>query len=214
MANRTRLIGRAAVAAFLAMALGLFAGSALADSPPQSLGFEAMTVPGETGAWTLEARLTDAENRPVSGETVQFLLGVDFLGVRQVVVASALTDAGGTAKVTYRPTSSDEQTLVARATGSGATSVPVDLGVTGVPPALPSESDSLAFIAALAGPAAVVLALVVWATLAGVLLSVIRVVVRPRRRVERVLALEGETAGTRSPDAIHPRQTPAARRSE
>jgi len=184
MARRTRVIGGAAATAFLVAGLGLFPAAALADSPPGSLTFRAEPAPasgGEAGTWTLEARFTDAADNPLSGQTVEFLLGVDFLGLHQVVVASAVTDASGTATTAYRPTSSARQSLVARASGAGTTSAPVDLGVTAVPQVL-APTDQLGLVSSLAGGGAIGLALVVWALLAGALLSVLRVIAWPRRR--------------------------------
>ena len=185
MARRTRVIGRAAATTLLVAGLGLFPASALADSPPGSLTVQAEPAPasgGQAGTWTLEARLTDAGNHPLNGQTVEFLLGIDFLGIHQVVVASAVTDASGTATTAYRPTSSSEQSLVARAVDSGITSLPVDLGVRGVPTVV-APTNQLGLVSALAGPGAIGLALVVWALLAGALLSVLRVIAWPRRLV-------------------------------
>jgi hypothetical protein len=156
----------------------LTAGRSLAGGPTVVL----RAAPEADGSWQLQALVTDAAGAPVGGASVHVAVEEPFLGTTNaVIIGSASTDTTGTASIRYVPTWNGAQVLVATTAGSdAANSVPVTLDVSGAQPAIPAAAPTLPVMSAVAGPAAVAVALTVWLILALTLLYAVLGVARPR----------------------------------
>lgn len=168
------------LAGALIAAVGLIvltAGPSLAGGPAVVL----QAARAADSSWQLQARLTDTAGAPVGGSTVQFAAQETFMGASVAVpIGTATTDTTGIASIRYVPTWNGPQVLEATASGSAAaSSAPVTIEVSGALSAIPLEAANLPTISAVAGPAAVVLALTVWLALALTLLYTVLGVARP-----------------------------------
>lgn len=137
--------------------------------------FSLTAQPVADGEWLLEARLRDRSSGAIGLQLVRFSATVEFLGTRRVLLGTVETDTSGTARLTYRPTWSGLQRIVARASfddGTAASNeavLEIDDAVSPLAP-LPAR---LTVVGSWAGPVAATVALSVWGLLALVLLRVV-----------------------------------------
>ncbi len=90
----------------------------------------------------LEATLEDDAGKPLSGETVDFLLNVDFFSTGQFEIGSADTGADGVATLEYVPRVSGQTTFMARLANLESSAI-VDLGEADAPFYVPSAGIKL-----------------------------------------------------------------------
>ena len=95
---------------------------------------------GET--MKLEATLKDDSGKPLSGETVDFFMNVDFFSAGQFEIGSADTGGDGVATLEYVPRVSGQTTFVARL-ATLESSATVDLGEADAPFYVPSAGIKL-----------------------------------------------------------------------
>ena len=120
------VLGGLVLAGLLVLATG---GPAAAGGPSPHLALRAGAVPGARPAVELVARLGEpgapagGKATHAGGVTVTFSVRVpEFAGAPLLVLGSATTDRAGEARLTYRPTFTGRQALVATATDTtGAT---------------------------------------------------------------------------------------------
>jgi hypothetical protein len=136
----------------------------------------------------LVARLLSEDGSPVVGVEVEFQRELEFLGPRLIKLASATTDAYGTARVTV-DTRETSVKIRARFLGNSqyqpaeATSeITMPVGAPGVPaPAEEGRTDpSLAAIAAVMPPLLAAIALAIWLVLLGLSAATVLAIRRAR----------------------------------
>ena len=121
------MLGAIALAGVLSLSA---AGPAAAGGPVPRLAVSARTVPGRPPAVELFARLgepgeaTPGKKAALGGVTVTFSVHLpEFSGAPLLVLGSARTDAAGEAHLTYDPTFTGRQALVATATDAAGNSL-------------------------------------------------------------------------------------------
>lgn len=137
--------------------------------------FSLTAQPVADGGWLLEARLRNRSSGALGLQLVRFSATVEFLGTRPVLLGTVETDTSGTARLTYRPTWSGLQRIVARTSFDDGTAVSNEalLEVADAVSPLARPSERLTVVGSWAGPVAAAVALSVWGLLALVLVRVV-----------------------------------------
>lgn len=125
------------------VALGVLTGpdrvlaDGLTSSIPVILSFEEPQGSGGQEGVTVAVRLTTVDGQPLSRRLVELFVTPAFFGERPVALRSALTDATGTARLTYVPSWEGTHRLTARFAGDEEVSADrCDLGDAGGWPGL------------------------------------------------------------------------------
>jgi hypothetical protein len=105
----------------VALALGLtlalvLAAPALAATPT-TIAFGGASTTRVAGQLALTARLADATGKPIGEREIAFYQRVDFFGSRDAYIATATTDADGTATIVYEPAEAGQQGILVRFAG-------------------------------------------------------------------------------------------------
>jgi hypothetical protein len=129
------------------------------------------------GRLALSARLTTADGKPLSNQSITFFLHVDLFGDREALLGVATTDSTGLATISYQPAQAGRQTIAARfagvsdfATSNASAEIQVDQAV----PALQDEPLPFAGLRERLPAGLVVLVMSVWVVLLGVFVGTVR----------------------------------------
>ncbi len=165
------------VVAAAALALWQGAPVASADAQQTSLraGFPDEQQPGKPVLLT--AKLSDTTGKALGNQTVEFFIQTDVFGDRLMSVGKSVTDSGGTASVSYKPSTVGQQDVVAKFAGNSQyAKSEVHFQFTSVGPAHTHENAQfgLAPIRAVAPVGVVAIVAAVWIVILAVLLSTAR----------------------------------------
>jgi hypothetical protein len=126
----------------VALALGLTLALALAApaiaAAPTTIAFGGASTTRTRGQLALTATLADAAGKPIGEREVAFYQRVAFFGARDAYIATATTDADGTATIVYEPAEAGQQSILVRFAGDttyaeGSASGAIDVQDAGAP---------------------------------------------------------------------------------
>ncbi|MBI3966563.1 MAG: Ig-like domain repeat protein [Chloroflexi bacterium] len=96
---------------------GIVAADDLSPSLAPELRLDRATKTGAKGQLALSAVMTTSAGKPVSDAPVAFFQEVEFFGARAAHLGTAVTDATGTAIISYQPAQRGRQVIRARFDG-------------------------------------------------------------------------------------------------
>ena len=152
----------------------LLATAAQLAQPDASLAagpdVEFTAEPSGGGGWTLQARVTGADGSALSQVDVTFVMATDFFGERWIPLGTGVTSTNGVATFAYAPTSTGDQSIVARAATSEGSrdSRALVIHVDAAVPAVPAERAALPIVRAWALPIGIGIVVLVWIVLGAV----------------------------------------------
>lgn len=140
--------------------------AALAVGPDVELTAEATGG----GGWTLQARVTGADGSALSQVDVTLVMATDFFGDRWIPLGTGVTSTSGVATFAYAPTSTGDQSIVARAATSEGSrdSRALVIHVESAVPAVPAERATLPIVRAWALPVGIGVVVLVWIVLGAI----------------------------------------------